>query len=31
MRLDEISNEQRTFLTLQGIKFSFDNEYNDII
>ena len=30
MRLNEISDEQKTFLTLQGIKFDFLSEYNNI-
>jgi hypothetical protein len=31
MNLDEISNEEKSFLTLQGIKFNFANEYSDIV
>jgi len=31
MRLNEISNEQKTFLTLQGVKYSFMVEYADIV
>jgi len=31
MRIREISDEQKSFLTLQGIKFTFANEYNNIV
>lgn len=31
MRLVEISNEDKSFLTLRGIKFNFVNDYNNVI
>jgi hypothetical protein len=31
MRLDEISDEDKSFLTLRGIKFEFIDDYNNII
>jgi hypothetical protein len=31
MRLNEISDEQKSFLTLQGIKFDFLTEYQNIV
>lgn len=31
MRLNEISDEQKSFLTLKGIKFDFIDDYNLIV
>ena len=30
MRLNEISKEDKTFLTLRGIEFNFTNDYNNV-
>lgn len=31
MRLDEISDEDKSFLTLRGIKFDFVDDYNNVV
>jgi hypothetical protein len=31
MRLDEISDEDKSFLTLRGIRFDFVDDYNNVV